>query len=285
MRRRYARERSTLLERRPSCHLRGQRRPRVFSRLPPEELIAWQKHQHVRIRGRFATKRGARIRWCSRTYSCASPESGSDGAASFAGASQLNVASVGPWNVHSAAAACTIFFGLPDLSASACASDDADGEAAAAPTPDAVAPAAVAAPEAADVAEPLAALDSDEAAEAPAAPDALEAPDAPEAPPAASDAVTPCSIAPSTTTREPPMPAPVWPILSVSDEVSASLLRINCSHASEFLYTVVQAASSAAAVATHARVRIRIFIDVPFFKPSRIVAWAPCASLRLTSSQ
>ncbi len=284
MRRRCARDRSTLLEGRPSCHLRVQRRPRVFSRLPPEELIAWQKHQHVRTRDRVATKRGARIRRCPRTYSCASPESGSDGAASFAGASQLNVASVGPWNVHSAAAACTIFFGLPDLSASACASDDADGEAAAAPTPDAVAPAAVAAPEAADVAEPLAGL---EAAEAPAAPDALEAPDAPEAPPAAaaSDAVTPCSIAPSTTTREPPMPAPVWPILSVSDEVSASLLRINCSHASEFLYTVVQAASSAVAVATHARVRIRIFIDVPFFKPSRIVAWAPCASLRLTSSQ
>jgi hypothetical protein len=55
--------------------------------------------------------------------------------------------------------------------------------------------------------------------------------------------------------------------------VAASLLRINCSHAPEFLWTVVQAASSAAAVVTQAIERIRIFIDVPFFKPSGIVAY------------
>ena len=90
---------------------------------------------------------------------------------------------------------------------------------------------------------------------------------------AASDAVVTCWMDPSITTREPWMPAPRWATFSVSDDVSASLLRINCSHASEFLKVAVQAASKAPAAVMHAIERIRIFIDVPFFKPSAIVAY------------
>ncbi|WP_243671953.1 hypothetical protein, partial [Paraburkholderia kirstenboschensis] len=65
-----------------------------------------------------------------RPYSSASLASASDGAASFAGANQLNVSSVGPWNVHSAAAARISFFGLVGFRASASASDAATDEAA-----------------------------------------------------------------------------------------------------------------------------------------------------------
>src|SRR6185437_16601431 len=63
--------------------------------------------------------------------------------------------------------------------------------------------------------------------------------------------------------------------LSVSCDVSASLFRINCSQAREFLVAAVHAASNATAVVTHAIVSVRIFIDVPFFKPSAIVAYGP----------
>ena len=98
---------------------------------------------------------------------------------------------------------------------------------------------------------------------------------------AASDAVITCSIEPSITTREPWMAAPRWSTRNVSDDVSASLLRINCSHASEFLKPAVQAASNATEAMTQAMERIRIFIDVPFFRPSGIVAYGVAIGRRI----
>src|SRR6059058_1480597 len=122
------------------------------------------------------------------------------------------------------------FFGLPDLTASACASEVAEPEAGAA---------AVRAPDAA-ASEPAIAPVADVPFDPPIAPAValpFDPPFATEAARAAatSEAVTTCSIDPSTTTRDPSIPAPVWPIFNVSDEVSANLLRISCSHASEFL--------------------------------------------------
>lgn len=145
------------------------------------------------------------------------------GVARLAGASQLNTLSVGPLNVHSAAAGVTVFFGLEDLSESAAVVETLD---------------ALDAPEAADTFE---APDASAAFDAPYVAAALEAARgalaafaafAAEAPDAAA---TTCSIDPSTTTRDPRMPAPACEILSASGDVSASLLRINCSHASVFL--------------------------------------------------
>src|SRR6266702_3107986 len=162
---------------------------------------------------RSACLRGKRNR---KHYCVAALSSSSTGVASLAGASQLNAFSAEPWNVHSAAAGSTTFFGLAGLSDSASAPD---------------APAADAA-------------DAEDAADTPRTPDAELGPAATRADEAAADAadaaptseaVMTCSIDPSTTTREPSMPAPRWAVFSVSDDFSASLLRINCSHASVFL--------------------------------------------------
>ncbi len=168
-------------------------------------------------------------------YSVAS----SGGAASFAGASQLNTSSAEPWKVHSAAAAVMSFFGLDGLRAAS-----APDAARLAEAPDAFEAPEIIAPDAAKLAEAPNAFEAPEiiAPDAAAADEATRgalatcAADADAAADAAtSEAATTCSMEPSTTTREPSIPAPVWAIFSVSDDVSASLLRIICSHASEFL--------------------------------------------------
>ncbi len=84
--------------------------------------------------------------------------------ASFAGANQLNTLSAEPWNVHSAAAAVLIFFGLVDLS-----------EAASPPEAARLAEAAIA-PEAAPAITPEAAAAA-EAEEAPCGTDAARTPE------------------------------------------------------------------------------------------------------------
>ncbi|HZZ09862.1 MAG TPA: hypothetical protein VFE79_04170 [Paraburkholderia sp.] len=221
----------------------------------------------------------------------ASLAASSAGAASFFGANQLKTSSTDPLKVHSAAAAVVSFLGLagfgmtpsaPDAARLADAPNSSDAarlpeapeSSNAARFPDASEARAAEAANAAEAERMPGALrdarapDAAEAADAAAAADATSASDA-----ATSAAVCTCSMEPSTTTREPPIPAPVCAIFSVSDVVSASLLRINCSHASEFLYTVVHATSSAPVVATQAIERIRIFIDVPLFRPSAIVAY------------
>lgn len=145
--------------------------------------------------------------------------------ASFAGANQLNTLSAEPWNVHSAAAAVRVFFGLADLSEAASAPDAARlAEAAVAPeagaavTPEvaaaseaeaAVTPGVAAASEAEAAADTADAARTPEAGRGAFATCAAEAAaDAAEAA-ATSDAVVTCSIDPSTTTREPSIPAPV----------------------------------------------------------------------------
>lgn len=168
--------------------------------------------------------------------------------------------------MHSAAAAVTTVVGLVGLAdfvetllvSEALEAADASADTAdATPTPDA---------RVADTPEaPCAEAAATRAAEAAVAAVAAVA--------AASDAVVTCSIEPSITTREPWMPAPRWATFKVSADVSASLPRINCSHASEFLNVAVQAASKATVAVMQAIERIRIFIDVPFFKPSAIVAY------------
>jgi hypothetical protein len=141
--------------------------------------------------------------------------------------------------VHSAAAGVVTVFGLVGLSETVCAFEVAASEAAE----------ALSAPEA-GIAEVEVEVEVEaETADAANAPDAAADAVAPEpargalaafaaeaaAAAATSDAVITCSIEPSTTTREPSMPAPLWATFSVSVDVSASLLRINCSHAPEFL--------------------------------------------------
>ncbi len=155
---------------------------------------------------------------------------GPSGEASLAGANQLNKASVEPWNVHSAAAAVLVFFGFTGLTEVATVLEAAVAAEASEATP-AIALDAATAPEAAEATDTADAACAPEVGRGAFAACAAEA--AAEA--ATSEAVTTCSIDPSTTTREPSMPTPLWLTLSVSGDDSASLLRINCSHASEFL--------------------------------------------------
>lgn len=107
------------------------------------------------------------------------------GATRFSGASQLNALSVGPWNVHSAAAGVAIFCGLAGLSESASVAEAPDA-------PDA----------------PTDTAEAGNTADAACAPEAATGAFATEATEAAESITTTCSIDPSTTTREPSIPAP-----------------------------------------------------------------------------
>jgi hypothetical protein len=120
----------------------------------------------------------------------------------LAGASQLNTLSVGPLNVHSAAAGVTIFCTLRGLAADAAVADAAATDA---PTTPAEPDAPIAAAEAAGVPEPASGALAVLAVLA-----ALVT--------AGADAGTTCSIDPSTTTREPWIPAPAWAIFSLSGD-------------------------------------------------------------------
>jgi hypothetical protein len=151
------------------------------------------------------------------------------------GAIQRNEPSVVPLNVHSTAAGFICFLGLAAGAEAGIGADaDADAEAAS-------------------------------GAEAEAAADATTGADA-----GATVAAEP-SICPSTTTRDPSIPTPAWEMDSLSDDFSASVLRIICSHVLAFLY-VAQPAIRTGAVAMHKSSEIRIFIEVPWFGTPAIVA-------------
>lgn len=110
------------------------------------------------------------------------------GATRFSGASQLNALSVGPWNVHSAAAGVAVFCGLAGLSESASVAEAPD------------------APDAPDA--PTDTAEAGNTADATCAAEAATGAFATEATEAAESITTTCSIDPSTTTREPSIPAP-----------------------------------------------------------------------------
>ena len=169
------------------------------------------------------------------------------GWASSSGDSQRNAVRSRPWNEHSAAMFLrTLFFLVADFDAAAGAD--------AATAPDAA------------VAEACAALVPAATAEAAAA----------------SEAGTGWNC-PSTTTRDPWIPAPVcWISRCCTDDSPADLSRIICSHASEFLYTAVQPADTRATAVAHAIDRVRIFIDFPLFRPSAIVAYGSNGGSRVT---
>jgi hypothetical protein len=151
------------------------------------------------------------------------------------GAIQRNEPSVVPSNVHSAAAGLTCFSGLPaEVDAGIGADADADAEAMS-------------------------------GAEAGTAADTTTVADA-----GATGAGAP-SICPSTTTRDPPIPTPAWETDSLSDDFSASVLRIICSHVLAFLY-VAQPAIRRGALAMHKSSENRIFMEVPWSGTPAIVA-------------